>query len=247
VNPTLIVAALCLGLASAALTFDHSLEAQWIKWKAIGVWEKNMKMIEYTSRMTDTLHNHEHNHGKHSFTMAVNAFEDMTSEEFRQVMNDFQNHKPRNGKVFQEPLFHEAPRSVDWRERGYVTPVKNQGQCGSCWAFSATGALEGQMCRKTGKLVSLSEQNLVDCSGPQGNQGCDGGLMNYAFQYVQENGGLDSEESYPYEATDESSRWGEGRWPLLREPTPTEVHAHCRHSLPFPRQPATTERLRCRA
>jgi len=96
---------------------------------------------------------------------------------------------------------------IDWRNEGAVTPVKDQGACGACWAFSAAGSLEGQHFTETRELVPLSAQNLIDCSTNFGNMGCAGGTPDFAFQYIKVNGGIDTEKSYPYEARDGTCRF----------------------------------------
>ncbi|XP_071956336.1 procathepsin L-like [Antedon mediterranea] len=158
------------------------------------VFEDNQKFIQK--------HNAEYAKGLHTHTVATNKFADLTNAEFVSFFNGYLRVNKTRGSTYLEPSNFEAPTEVDWTKKGFVTPVKNQEQCGSCWAFSTTGSLEGQHFKKYNKLVSLSEQQLVDCSHSFGNDGCEGGLMDNAFKYIKANGGIESEESYSYTAED---------------------------------------------
>lgn len=147
-----------------------------------------------------------HNSKGHSWTLAHNQFSHLTKEEFRKAaglgVNVPKHVESRTGmNPFHTPKGLRGSKtatasSVDWVDKGAVTGVKDQGSCGSCWSFSTTGALEGAYYNKNGDLQSFSEQMLVDCDTY--DSGCNGGLMDYAFQWIQENEGLCAEADYPY-------------------------------------------------
>jgi hypothetical protein len=155
------------------------------------IFKANYEMIE------------DHNTGSAGWKMGINQFADLTKAEFKQYLGL----RPRENDYIRSVLTSKQPNlsyipDIDWTTKGAVTAVKDQAQCGSCWAFSTTGSMEGIVAIKTGQLMSLSEQELVDCAGSYGNQGCNGGLMDDAFQWIIANGGLDSESDYPYHARD---------------------------------------------
>ncbi|KAG6608453.1 Cysteine proteinase RD21A [Cucurbita argyrosperma subsp. argyrosperma] len=141
------------------------------------------------------------------YRLGLNVFADLTNAEYRSkyLGTRFAAGSRRNktSSRYQPRLGDKLPDSVDWREKGAVVPVKDQGSCGSCWAFSTIAAVEGINQVVTGDLVSLSEQELVDCDTSY-NEGCNGGLMDYAFEFIINNGGIDTEEDYPYNGFDSS-------------------------------------------
>jgi cathepsin L len=143
-----------------------------------------------------------HNKANKSFTVAMNQFGDLSNKEFSKLYLGTKVTVPPVNRPIRAHNSRALPATMDWRTKGAVTPIKNQQQCGSCWAFSTTGSVEGCHFLGKGKLVSLSEQNLMDCSTSQGNQGCDGGLMTQAMTYIISNNGVDTESSYPYTAED---------------------------------------------
>lgn len=136
-----------------------------------------------------------------SYKLAHNQFSGMDEFDFNRYIKNSQLQYPSPPLITNEFNYTVLPTSVDWRTKNAVTHVKDQGQCGSCWSFSTTGSLEGIYSIRMGKLVSFSEQQLVDCDNFKNwgkDHGCNGGLMDNAFSWIQKNGGLCSEDSYPY-------------------------------------------------
>jgi hypothetical protein len=164
---------------------------------------KNYELTEIFSRFATFSANLDlirtHNSGNHSYVLGINQFADLTEGEFSKLAKGFNmpEQQPEGVPLFQAEEGVEAPASFDWRPRGAVTAVKNQGKCGSCWAFATMAALEGLKAIGGTGLVDMSPQQLLDCAGPQGNQGCQGGYPVRAYQYLQRYTAC-TWTSYPY-------------------------------------------------
>jgi C1A family cysteine protease len=195
------IGACCAANVHPRETYE-ALFADWMTEHNVEI--KNGK--EFVQRLQIFADNHDmiesHNSAQASYKLGHNEYSHLTLEEFHERFQlglkapTLRTRSNLATAIHEAPTYGSNPSSVDWVSAGAVTPVKNQGSCGSCWSFSATGAMEGAYQIKSGTLLSLSEQELVSCD--KKDNGCNGGWMDDAFQYVMNNKGLSSEEDYPY-------------------------------------------------
>ncbi|XP_073057663.1 senescence-specific cysteine protease SAG39-like [Primulina eburnea] len=161
------------------------------KAKRFKIFKKNVEFIENSNSV-----------GTGTYKLGINEFADLENEEFRAARNGYKKFpRKKSSTPFRYEGVKDVPESMDWREKGAVTGVKDQGQCGSCWAFSTVAAMEGINQISSSKLMSLSEQELMDCDRTSDNQGCRGGFMEAAFKFIVKNKGLTTESDYPYQGT----------------------------------------------
>jgi cathepsin L len=181
-------------------TFEKTYNSVDEEYKRFGIFVESLQKVATMN-----------SNGMDSARYKPNQFSDLSGVEFREYVHG-ENGGCYQGQENKFPILNRLskklskdsvganPTSVDWTTQGVVTPVKNQGNCGSCWAFSATGCTECRYAIATGSLNSLSEQQLVDCTMgiPYGNLGCGGGDMDSAFKYIEAEKGLCTESEYPY-------------------------------------------------
>ncbi|KAH1048488.1 hypothetical protein J1N35_039272 [Gossypium stocksii] len=180
-------------MASYGRVYQDAFE----KDKRFQIFKENVEYIE----------SHNAGHTGKKYKLGVNEFTDLTNEEFKSMRNGYKMQRSTivassKTSSFRYENVTAVPSCMDWRSKGAVTNIKDQGQCGCCWAFSAVAAMEGITKLKTGNLVSLSEQELVDCDINGEDEGCSGGLMDDAFEFIISNKGLTTESNYPYQGVD---------------------------------------------
>lgn len=171
------------------LTYGKKYATEEEQMKHFAVYLENARFVQENNAKTQ------------SFSLELNEFADLLPEDLPLGLFIEESSNISSNQTVWIDTNTELPEEVNWVALGAVTKAKNQKDCGSCWAFSAVGAMEGAHFLKTGKLVSLSEQQLVDCAKAYGNKGCKGGKMDKAFKYVIETGGISSEKAYKYKAS----------------------------------------------
>ncbi|KAL6997067.1 hypothetical protein U1Q18_007189 [Sarracenia purpurea var. burkii] len=222
--------ALVLGLGESFDFHEKELETEERLWELYERWRSHhtvsRSLSEKHHRYNVFKHNvqyvHSFNKREHKpYKLKLNKFADLTSHEFGSIYagSKVKHHRmlrgsPRGNGSFMYEKVERVPPSVDWRKKGAVTAVKDQGQCGSCWAFSTVVGVEGINQIKTKKLVSLSEQELIDCDNKE-NQGCNGGLMDLALEFIKQKGGLTTEDNYPYKAQDGTCDVSKANYPVV--------------------------------